>query len=104
MGAALHLYHVTARTSGRRLACLFLGLCHLLPCGKGLAGDFLPPVLPWNGASQALIAKTNDAWITPSEKNGFTESPNYDETIAYLKKLASSSSLISLREFGRSAQ
>ena len=68
------------------------------------AADFLPPLVPWSGASEALIAKQNDPWITPSEKTGLTETPNYDETVAYLKKLAKASPLISLREFGRTAQ
>jgi murein tripeptide amidase MpaA len=66
--------------------------------------DILPPALPWKGASEALIAKPDDPWITPSEKTGLTETPAYDETIAYLRKLDKASSLISLREFGRTAQ
>jgi murein tripeptide amidase MpaA len=68
------------------------------------AADHLPPALPWNGASEELIAKPGDPWITPSEKTGLTETPAYEETIAYLKKLAAASRLISLKEFGRSAQ
>ncbi len=66
--------------------------------------DLLPPALPWKGASEALIAKADDQWITPSEKTGLTETPSYDETIAYLRKLDKASSLLSLREFGRTAQ
>jgi murein tripeptide amidase MpaA len=66
--------------------------------------DNLPPALPWKGASEALIAKPDDPWITPSEKTGLTETPTYDETIAYLRKLDKASSLLSLREFGRTAQ
>ncbi|MCI0537204.1 MAG: amidohydrolase family protein [Verrucomicrobiales bacterium] len=65
--------------------------------------DFLPPVLPWKGASEGLIAKPDDPWITPSEKTDLTDTPNYDETIAYLKKLAAASPLISLQEFGRTS-
>ena len=66
--------------------------------------DFLPPVLPWHGASEALIAKADDPWITPAEKTGLSNSPNYDETIAYLKKLTAASRLLSMQEFGRTAQ
>ena len=69
-----------------------------------MAGDFLPPLQPWRGASEALIAKPYDPWITPSEKTGLTETPSYDETIAYLKKLEKASPLISLQEFGHTAQ
>ncbi|HEV8543743.1 MAG TPA: M14 family metallopeptidase, partial [Verrucomicrobiae bacterium] len=66
--------------------------------------DFLPPALPWHGASERLIAKADDSWITPSEKTGLTDSPGYDETIGYLKKLAAASPLLSLQEFGRTGQ
>ena len=66
--------------------------------------DFLPPVLPWHGASESLIAKPDNPWITPAEKAGLLDSPNYDETIAYLKKLCAASPLFSLQEFGRTAQ
>jgi murein tripeptide amidase MpaA len=69
-----------------------------------MAADFLPPVLPWAGASEALIATPDDPWITPSEKTGLTETPSYDETIAYLKKLERTSRLISIQEFGHTAQ
>jgi hypothetical protein len=68
------------------------------------AGDHLPPILPWKGASEALIVSHNEPWITPSEETGLTETPTYDETVAYLKKLDKASPLISVREFGRSAQ
>ena len=69
-----------------------------------MAEDFLPPAQPWSGASEALIARPNDPWITPSEKTGLTETPSYDETLAYLKKLAKASPLISVQEFGHTAQ
>src|SRR5205823_6654486 len=66
--------------------------------------DFLPPLQPWTGASEALLAKPADPWITPSEKTGLTETPSYEETIAFLKKLSKASNLISLQEFGHTAQ
>ena len=66
--------------------------------------DFLPPVLPWHGASESLIAKPDNPWITPAEKSGLLDSPNYDDTVAYLKKICAASPLFSLQEFGRTAQ
>ena len=66
--------------------------------------DLLPPAPLWRGASARLIAGPDDPWITPSEKTGLTDTPSYDETIAYLKKLAVASPLLSLQEFGRTAQ
>jgi murein tripeptide amidase MpaA len=66
--------------------------------------EFLPPPLPWHGASEALIVRADDPWITPSERTKLTDTPNYDETVAYLKKLCAASQLFSLQEFGRTAQ
>ena len=66
--------------------------------------DLLPPVLPWHGSSESLIASSGNPWITPAEKTGLTDTPNYEETIAYLKKLASASRLLSLQEFGHTGE
>ena len=62
---------------------------------------FLPPVLPWKGASEALVAPANDPWITPAERAGFRSTPTYDETLAYLRRLDSASNLIRLETIGR---
>lgn len=83
---------------------LYLGCALLIAIAPSHAADFLPSVVPWTGASEALIAKPDDPWITPSEKTGLTETPNYEETVAYLKKLDKASRLVSLQEFGRTAQ
>ncbi len=48
----------------------------------------LPPLAPWDGKSRALIAPKNDPWITPAEKTDFRLTPSYDETMAWLRKLA----------------
>lgn len=67
--------------------------------------DLLPPVLPWHGASEALIAKPDDPWITPAEKAQLLDSPNYDDTIAYLQKLAAAApKLLSVQPFGHTAE
>ena len=66
--------------------------------------DFLPPAPPWHGASEALIAKPDNPWITPAEKMGLLDTPNYADTIAYLQRLVAASPRLKLQEFGRSAQ
>src|SRR5260221_14469611 len=66
--------------------------------------DFLPPASAWHGASEALIAKPDNPWITPAERAQLLDSPDYDDTIAYLKKLCASSPRLELQTFGRSAQ
>lgn len=66
--------------------------------------EFLPPAPPWTGASEALIAKATDPWVTPSELTDLTDSPNYDATIAWLQKLADASPLISMQPFGQTPE
>jgi murein tripeptide amidase MpaA len=81
-----------------------IGSWLVLAAAGAVVGDCLPPLQPWTGASEGLIAKPDDPWITPSEKTGLTETPNYEETFAYLRKLEKASPLISLQEFGQTAQ
>ena len=52
----------------------------------------LPPTIPWDGASAALVVAADDPWITPSEKSGLRETPRYEETHAWLEKLVAASS------------
>jgi len=81
-----------------------IGSWLLLVFVRAMAGEVLPPVQPWTGASEALIAEPDDPWITPSEKTGLTETPSYRETIAYLQRLNKASPLISIQEFGHTGQ
>ncbi len=103
-GSLVTIDDVALRSTTAPRRMLSLGCWLLISVTAAIAADFLPPAPPWKGASEALIAKADDPWITPSEKTGLTDTPSYDETIAYLKKLAAASRLISLQEFGRSAQ
>lgn len=64
----------------------------------------LPPILPWQGASESLLNDVPAEWITPAEQRQFSSTPNYDETLQYLRRLERLSPLIQLQEFGRSAQ
>ena len=66
--------------------------------------DFLPPAPPWSGASEALIVPPDHPWITPVERSGMTDTPSYDETIAWLRKLAAASPLIKVSAFGHTAE
>ena len=64
----------------------------------------LPPELPWSSASEALVAKASDPWITPAEAARFATTPTYAETRAWLERLAAASPLIAVETFGRTAQ
>jgi hypothetical protein len=96
------------------VAGLMVGFCSSLagaqPTSGSAAGaitsaDFLPATRPWHGASERLIARADDPWITPSEKTGLTDTPNYDDTIVYLRKLASAfPAVLTVQEFGRTSQ
>jgi hypothetical protein len=68
------------------------------------AQELLPPVQKWHGKSVELIAKTNDPWITHTEKNNFTTTPSYDETMAWFKKLVQSTTTMKYVSIGASAQ
>ncbi len=91
----------------RKLALAVSALA-LMPCGT-LAQTYdltapLPPVLPWHGASEALIAKPGDPFITPIEAANFAETPSYAETRAWLERLVAASPLLKLEVFGHTAQ
>ena len=80
-----------------RPLCPPLGLVVLFSaCLAAGPQDFLPPARPWHGASEALIAKADNPWITPAEKTGLTDSPSYDDTMAWLKKLCAATPLMKM--------
>ena len=55
------------------------------------AVDHLPPLQPWQGISQQLMQPTNPL-ATQFEISEGTESPNYQDTMAYLKRLVDANS------------
>src|SRR6187401_380802 len=68
------------------------------------AQSILPPAMEWKGKSEALIVSSNDPWITPAEKAGFVTTPDYKETIAWFKKLADASPLLTMISIGKSVE
>src|SRR5688500_3209129 len=67
-----------------------------------LTSPILPPAIPWNGASRALAVPAGDPWVTPSEAWGFRNTPRYDETIGYLRRLVAASPQLKMVSIGRS--
>lgn len=65
--------------------------------------DLLPPLPEWHGASESLIAPAEHPWITPAEASGLEETPDYEATLGWLRRLDEASPRIALRSFGRSA-
>ena len=65
--------------------------------------DLLPPVLPWQGASEALI-HDDPKWQTPAEAMALADTPDYQQTLAFIKRLTAHSPKIRLIYIGDSAQ
>jgi murein tripeptide amidase MpaA len=64
----------------------------------------LPPAIPWNGASRALMVPANDPWVTPSERDQLRTTPRYDETVVYLKRLVAAVPQLRMISIGKSDQ
>lgn len=65
----------------------------------------LPPLVPWGGASEKLVARADNPWITPAEQANFIDTPDYRATRAWLDRLvASAPALLSIERFGTTAQ
>lgn len=62
----------------------------------------LPPVAPWSGASEKLAAAADDAWLTPGEASGLARSPSYEETMAWLRRLARATPRVQLVDIATS--
>ncbi|MEK7727854.1 MAG: M14 family metallopeptidase, partial [candidate division KSB1 bacterium] len=64
----------------------------------------LPPELKWRGKSEALMVAPNDPWLTPVERSHFERTPRYEETIAWLKKLAEAAPELKMIALGKSSE
>lgn len=66
--------------------------------------DLLPPLQPWKGSSMQLIAPPDDPWITPAEQTAFKDSPNYADTMRWLKRICAASERFTRVGLGRSGE
>lgn len=64
----------------------------------------LPPLQEWSGASESLIVAADDEWITPAERLDLSATPDYDETVNWLHKLADAAPELVMVSIGRSLQ
>ncbi|MCH7858418.1 MAG: M14 family metallopeptidase [Candidatus Marinimicrobia bacterium] len=86
---------------------LLLPMLLLLPTVTWMQDQWLaplPPVLPWSGASEALIVSRDDPWITPSERDGLTTTPTYEETVNWLTRLVAAAPQLQMVSLGTSAE
>ncbi len=68
------------------------------------AAQILPPELSWQGRSEKFIRPTDDSWVSPAERSGLTQTPDYPATIAWLRKLVDHSPYLSMLSIGKSGQ
>jgi len=64
----------------------------------------LPPIKVWHGKSEQFIQSDSNPWQTPSEKTNLTDTPNYQQTYHFLKKLVASDERLQWVSIGKSPQ
>ncbi len=85
----------------RNVTKLLLPVC--LSLSAVANGAHLPPLEPFSGKSESLMASENRL-KTPAELTDLSATPNYRETVAYIHKLAGSSPYLRLTSIGETAQ
>jgi murein tripeptide amidase MpaA len=95
-------------------AGLALALLATLVMSSGAAADqaggtargraILPPELPWSGRSEALVVPADHPWVTPAETSRFEQTPRYEETVAWLRRLVASAPELALLSLGRTPE
>ena len=74
------------------------------PFSEAASTLVLPPLVPWNGKSRALVVPKSDPWVTPAEKSDFRLTPSYDETAAWLRKLVAAAPQLKMISLGKSPE
>ncbi len=97
------------RLMARRNRFLWCFIPAVFALGQATAQDvgshhLFPPEIPWSGASEQLIVPSDHPWITPAESTGLTETPRYDETIAWLSRLVDTAPELTMFSIGKSAE
>ncbi|MBT8143380.1 MAG: M14 family metallopeptidase [Gammaproteobacteria bacterium] len=87
-----------------RVMFLYLFAMAICRAATPLPEQVLPPLPPAKLQSLGLIASADDPWITPAERSGLTETPDYQQTFDYVQRLVAASPRLRLVSLGRSAQ
>jgi len=77
------------------------------PDGAGVYSDaesLLPPAAQWSGQSESLVVPADDPWITPAERMQLAATPDYDETVAWLRKLVDAAPELEMVSIGHSLE
>ncbi len=86
------------------LLIIFLSDSALAAEKKIYTSELLPPLNAWHGKSESLIQNNDNPWQTPAEKMSLLDTPNYAETISYLKRLVESDRRLQMISLGKSPQ
>ena len=86
------------------LAPVLVSLTLQSAVGQAAQTPILPPLDPWLGESERLIASPDDPWLTPSEATGLVATPSYEETVAWLHRLVDASPDLEMISIGRSGE
>ncbi|WP_371373966.1 M14 family metallopeptidase [Thalassotalea aquiviva] len=88
-----------------RLNIVGLLLSSLLLSKHTIADDtLLPPIKEFSGASLGFMQTDNGPWQTPAEALDLFDTPNYQQTFAYVTKLVDSDPRLHLLSLGKSPQ
>ncbi len=68
------------------------------------ASPVLPPVRPWSGKSLELTIAPEHPWATPFEASGLERTPRYEQTMAWLERLAATAPELEIVSLGKSAE
>jgi hypothetical protein len=66
--------------------------------------SLLPPLQSWSGISETLMVAADDPWITPAERMQLSATPDYAETVDWLRRLVSTAPELEMVSIGRSLQ
>ena len=87
---------------------LFQPVAYVFAAGKADIfsdpGSLLPPLQNWSGPSESIIVAVDDPWITPAERMQLEATPDYDETVKWLRKLVNTAPELEMVSIGRSLQ
>lgn len=88
------------------LLVLFTAAAGRASAGPDIPGPApsLPPVRGWSGRSETIVTQAGDPWITLAEESGFRKTPRYDETIAWIRRLATAAPEVKLVSLGKSPE
>ncbi|MDH3744271.1 MAG: M14 family zinc carboxypeptidase [Acidobacteriota bacterium] len=76
----------------------------VLPAASPAEKSILPPTVPWNGKSRALVVPPEHEWATPSERTALTRTPRYDETVEWLERLVAEAPELEMISLGKSGE